>query len=132
MSYESVSCWGVRNNQWVLRHVPDHLKIQERCERVTEKYWYELVPDHLKTREICEGAVEKYPYPLKYVSDNFKTQEMFDRAVRDDPSSMRFVPDWFVTHQLKIWHDDGCYCNDDKLIKWYNGYKKRKAQKAQI
>ena len=27
--------------------------------------------------------------------------------------------------------NDG-YCNDDELIKWYNGYQKRKAQKASI
>ena len=34
--------------------------------------------------------------------------------------------------QLIIWHDDNEYCNDDELIEWYNGYKKRKAQKASI
>ena len=46
---------------------------------------------------------------------------------------MQFVPDWFATQQqLKIWHDDDDYCNDDELIEWYNGYQKRKAQKAQI
>ena len=68
-----------------------------------------LVPDRLKTREMCEKAVEKYLWLLKY------------------------VPDWFLTHQqIKIWHDNDDYCNDDELIKWYNAYKKRKAQKAQI
>ena len=29
-------------------------------------------------------------------------------------------------------HDNDDYYNDDELIKWYNGYKKRKAQKALI
>ena len=50
---------------------------------------------------------------------------MCDKAVRDDPSSLQYIPDWFVTQQqLKLWHDDYDYCNDDKLIEWYNGYKK--------
>ena len=35
--------------------------------------------------------------------------------------------------QLKIWHDDDdYYYDDDKLNKWYDGYQKRKAQKAKI
>ena len=43
------------------------------------------------------------------------------------------VPDWFVTlQQLKIWHGDDDYCNDDDVIEWFEGYKKRKAQKVQI
>ena len=51
--------------------------------------------------------------------------------VRMDSYSLQFVPDWFVTpEQLKIWHDDHDYYNDDELIEWYNGYKKRKHQKA--
>ena len=33
--------------------------------------------------------------------------------------------------QLNIWHDDD-YCNDDDMIEWHDGYKKRKIQKAQI
>ena len=46
---------------------------------------------------------------------------------------MQYVPDWFVTQQqLKIWYNDTYYCNEDKLIEWYEGYKKRKAQKASI
>ena len=67
-----------------------------------------LVPDRLKTQEMCEKAVEKYLWLLKD------------------------VPDWFLTHQqIKIWHDNDDYCNDDELIEWYNVYKKRKIQKAQ-
>ena len=34
--------------------------------------------------------------------------------------------------QLKIWHDDYQYCNDDELIEWHNRHKKQKAQKAHI
>ena len=55
--------------------------------------------------------------------------------MKKSPSSLQFVPDWFVTQgQVKIWHDDGDYWDDgkDKFFKWYNGYKKWKAQKAKI
>ena len=34
--------------------------------------------------------------------------------------------------QIKIWHNDDDYCNDDEVIGWYDGYEKRKAQKAEI
>ena len=35
--------------------------------------------------------------------------------------------------KLKIWRDDNDYFNNnDGLIAWYDGYKKHKAQKAQI
>ena len=71
---------------------------------------------------------------LRYVSDHFITQEMCNKAVRDEFFSLQYVPDWFVTQQqVKIWYDDGEYHNDDdEIIKWYNGYKKRKVQKARI
>ena len=49
---------------------------------------------------------------------------MCDKTVKDDPYSLHFTN--------KNWHDDDDYCNDDELIEWYNGYQKRKAQKAQI
>ena len=63
----------------------------------------------LKTRGMCIKAVEKYLWLLKY------------------------VPDYFVTHeQIKIWHDNDDYCNDDELIEWYKGYQKHRAHKAQI
>ena len=46
---------------------------------------------------------------------------------------MQFVPDWFVTEQqIKIWHDSDNWHDDDELIEWYDGYKKRKAQKEKI
>ena len=53
--------------------------------------------------------------------------------VRDDSFSLNFVLDWFVTQeQIELWHDDAYYYNDNEMIKWYDGYKKRKAQKASI
>ena len=58
---------------------------------------------------------------------------MCDAAVWGDLFSMQCVSDWFVTQGLiKIWHDDNDHCNDERLIKWYDGYQKRKAQKAKI
>ena len=43
---------------------------------------------------------------------------------------MRDVPDWFVTQQqLKILQYDS---NNNDLIECFDGYKKRKAQKASI
>ena len=58
---------------------------------------------------------------------------MCEKAVKKCLWLLKYVPDWFVTHQqMKIWCDDDEYCNYDKLIEWYKGYQKRKAQKAQI
>ena len=58
---------------------------------------------------MCKKAVKKYLWLLKY------------------------FPDWFVTdQQIKIWHDNNEYCNDDELIEWYDGYKARQAQKVSI
>ena len=31
-----------------------------------------------------------------------------------------------------MWHDDDYYCDDDQVVKWYNGYKKGKNQKVEI
>ena len=58
---------------------------------------------------------------------------MCDKAVKVDPSSQRFVPDWFVTQQqIDVWYDDDYWHHDDEIIGQYNGYQKRKAQKARI
>ena len=55
------------------------------------------------------------------------------KAGRDYLFSLQFVPDWFVTQQqIDIWYDDNYVYSDNAMIKWYNGYKKRKAQKAKI
>ena len=54
----------------------------------------------------------------------------------DESFSLEYVSDWFVTQQqVKIWHDDDEYHDDkdddgDRLIKWYDGHQKRKAQKT--
>ena len=67
---------------------------------------------------------------LKYVLDSFKAQDMCDKAVARSIFLLKFVTDWFVTQQqVKLWHD---YCDNDRLIEWYDGYKKRKAQKEKI
>ena len=34
--------------------------------------------------------------------------------------------------QIKLWRDHDDYCNDDRLIKWCDGYQKRRSQKASI
>ena len=83
---------------------------------------------------MCERAVEKYLGGiLKFVPDHFKTQDIYDDAVWGDPFYLQYVPDWFVTQgQVKLWHDYDDYYGDDKLTEWYEGYKKRKAQKAKI
>ena len=69
---------------------------------------------------------------------------MCKKSVVVDPSSLQSLPNWFVTREgLRLWHDDyydgndGDYWDDDgddddQLFKWYDGHKKRKAQKAKI
>ena len=100
-----------------------------------------LIPDHIKTQEMFEKAVENEPGALEYIPDQYKTQEMCDKAVKDDSSFLQFVPDWFVTReQIDMWYDDyydddsDHYDNDDedKFFEWYDGYKKRKTQKASM
>ena len=82
---------------------------------------------------MCIKAVEVDPWQLYHVPDQYKTQEMCDKAVREYPFSLPFVSDWFVTQQqIDIWYDDDYVYNDNEMIKWYDGYKKRKAQKASI
>ena len=102
------------------------------CERAVEKYPYSLkfVPDNFKAQEMCNDAVQKRPHLLEYVTDHFKTKGMCDDAVRDDTYSLKYVPDWFITQQqIKIWHGDAYYCNDNRLTKWYNGFQKRRKHK---
>ena len=63
--------------------VPDHLKTQETCIEVVEKYPWLLgcLPDHLKTQEMCNEMVSQCSYTLRYVPDHFKTEEMCNKAV---------------------------------------------------
>ena len=82
---------------------------------------------------MCIEGIEVESWQPHHVPDSFKTQKMYDKEVREDPSSLEYVPDWFVTQgKLKEWHDDEECCNDDELIRWYDGCKKCKAKKAQI
>ena len=72
-------------------------------------------------------AVEEGLYVLEFVADQFKTKEVCDKAVSHGPSSLRYVPDYFVMQgQVKASHDD------DEVIGWYDGYQKRRAQRAKI
>ena len=89
------------------------------------------VPNDFKFQGMCEKTVEKYPWSLEYVPDNLKTQGMCNEVaqkipvVQKIPYLLKYVPDWFVTQQqIKIWHSG--------LDKWYDGYQRRKAQKAKI
>ena len=49
---------------------------------------------------------------------------------------MQYVPDWFVTGEcVCMWYDESDYWADDEnknFFKWYDDYRKRKAQKVQI
>ena len=58
---------------------------------------------------------------------------MCNKTVRNNPCTLKYVPDWFVTQQqLKLWHDEDYYCNNNKVIKVYDGYQKFKTRKASI
>ena len=53
--------------------------------------------------------------------------------MRDYLFSLRLVLDWFVKQQqIDIWYDDDYVYNDNGMIKWCDGYQKRKAQKVKI
>ena len=82
---------------------------------------------------MCNKVVEVDPWLLKDVPDHFKTQKMCDDAVRYYPFSLQHVPDWFVTQeQIDRWYDDKYVYDNDRMIEWYKGYKKCKAEKASI
>ena len=79
---------------------------------------------------MCNDVVDIDPWSLHDVPDYLKTQKTCDDVVQRDSYSLFFVPDWFVTQQqIKIWHDDNDYYDDDERIGQYGGYQKQKAQK---
>ena len=126
---------AVRRNSHALGHVPDYLNTQKICNVTIRENpaAFFLLPDRFKTPELCEIAVGVDPWQLNDIPDYLKTKKMCDDVVWSDPYSLQFVPDWFVTHQqIKIWRDDDEYCDDNELIEWYDGYQKRKEQKAPI
>ena len=119
---------------WI-RETPDNPKTQEMCNETMhiDPYSSALVPDSFKTQKMCDKAIEIDPFTLLHVPDNLRPQGMCIRTVEAVLGLLEYVQDWFVTQQkIKIWCDDDEYCNDDELIKWYDGYKARKAQKAKI
>ena len=68
---------------------------------------------------------------MQFVPDHFKIQEMCHAAVRKDPYVLNYVSDWFVTQgQLKIWHDNDEYWNNNETAEWYDSYNKSKTQKV--
>ena len=125
---------------WLLKYVPDHFKTQEICNEAVcnNSYALKYTPDKLKTQEMCDDAVHKDSWLLEYVPDWFKTQEMCIRAVKEDRDCLTHVSDWFVVAQ-EMWYKDyshvaapGPRGYDNRVIKWHDGFKKRKAQKARI
>ena len=53
---------------------------------------------------------------------------MCKKAVREDLSSLEYVSDWFLRKgEVKLWHDDDDYDDDNEVIEWCDGYQKRKA-----
>ena len=105
------------------------------CNKAVEKNPWELefVLDRLKTQEMCNKAVARSSYMLGGVADHFKTQEICEKAVEKDPYMLGHMPDWFLTQQqVGPWYDDDEFFDDDEIVKWCNGYQKRKPQKAQI
>ena len=82
---------------------------------------------------MCIKAVEVDPWQLKDVPDHLKTQEICDNAVKDYLFSLRLVPNWLVTQQqIDTRYDYNYVYNDSEMVRWYDWYKKRKAQKAKI
>ena len=70
------------------------------------------------------------PCFLRLVPDRLKTPGICDKVKHNKPWLLKYVPKWFVTRQqLNLWDD---HCINDGYIKWYEGYKKRKSQKASI
>ena len=91
------------------------------------------VPDHFKTEEMCNRAVYDCPWMLGEVSDHLKTREICNEAVGRHLCLLEHISDWFITRQeIKIWHDDDYWHEDDVIIKWYQGCKKHKDQKVKI
>ena len=73
-----------------------------------------------------QGSVHRTTL-FSIVPDCFKTQKMCDKAAPGERFHLQRVPDWFVTQQ-----QIGPWCDDNKLIKWYDGYKKCNTQRAKI
>ena len=77
---------------------------------------------------MCDDAVHKDAWLLEFVLDHFKAQKMCERAVKEDRDSL--IQMWYIDYSHVTAPEPRGY--DDRAIKWYQGYKKRKAQKANI
>ena len=99
-----------------------------------------FVPDHFWMQETSNEIMRTMPDAFRCIPDHFKTQEMCDKAIKEDSSSLEYVPDWSVTGEwMWVWYDDYYYDggdhqddgeNRDKFFNWYEGYQKRRGQKA--
>ena len=84
----------------------------------------------LRQRKYVLKPSKKKAESLEHVLNHFKTEEICKRTIEADLYILVFCPDWFVTQeQIKSWYDDDY---DDEATGWYEGYQKRKAQKASI
>ena len=125
----------VSRESYALYYVTDRLRIQDMYNEIMRiiANTFHHIPDRFKTEEMCNKTVEVDSWHLKDVTDRFKAQEMCNKVVRYYLFPLQFVPDWFVTQQqIDVWYDDNYVYNDDEMIKWYDGYKARRVQKAKI
>ena len=117
---------GIRISTASLLYVSDKYKSHEMHNEVmlVSPASFYLISDYLK---MCIKAVEEDTCGVFYVLDHFKTQDMFDDAVRcEDPYLLLYVPDWFATQeQVKIWHIDDDYYNDNEIVECYYDLLKR-------
>ena len=147
---------AVKNDPNTLKFVPDHFKTQGMCKKAFEKASWVLkyVPDCFKTQKMYEKAVKEDPNALVYTLDYFKTQRLFEIVIDVGPwqlghvlnqfktqkmckkavkNFLHLIPDWFATKEwIDIWYDNNYWDYDNSMTKWYDGYKKRETQKAQI
>ena len=115
----------VRRKPCSLAIIPDHFKTPKLFDKAVEEdlYSLEFVHDHLKIEKMCEKAVEEDPFRMRDAPDHLKTQKMCDAVVMKDLLLLRYVPDCFFTQQqVKL--------RDDRLIGWYDGYKKMESSKS--
>ena len=115
-----------------LYYVPDHIKMQERCNKAMafNPYMLRFVPDHFKMQGMCHKAVMEDPCPLecvpgcfqtqgmcdaalKFVPDHLKAQETRNKAVEVDPFFLQYVPDLILTQQQVQLRHDGYGFYDD-------------------
>ena len=92
----------------------------------------------LKHKKMCGYVVREEYWSLKYVPDWFKTQEMCIKEVKEDLDFLIHVPDQFLATQEIRYKDYSraaapvLKSYDNRVIKWYQGYKKRKAQNTKV